>query len=147
MAVGIGDGEDTEIATPLRLAPVRTVDVANNVLTAEVSGSYAAFQAYQNGERALLALGAYGPNSLVEAQRLAVESNANPTGWFSLDQSIALAQPGQETVFLDPGSIATQPEQTSVSSLRSLQWVWWIAGVLLTGIVVGLALRAWRRRP
>ena len=146
LAVGVGPGEDTEIATPLRYAPFRTVDVDDNTLTAEVAGSFAAFQAYLAGERALLALGGVGADAPAQADLLAVVSNENPAGWFNLVGSIAVAQPDRATVFLAPESISAQPEQTGASSLRSFRWLWWIAALMLAGLVAGVLLRLRARR-
>ena len=146
VAIGIGEGEDATLGSLLRYAPFRTVELENNSLTAEVAGSFSALQAYLNGDRALLVLGGFGPNSPPEAARLATEANANPTGWFSLAGSIAVAEPGQEPVFLDPESLSAQPEQTAAGSLRSFQWLWWIAGLLLLALLVGVVVRLWRRR-
>lgn len=141
IAVGVAPGEDTQLSTPLRYAPFRTIEVLDKRFTAEVKAPFAALQAYSRQSRELLVLDGYGQSQLAQANRLAALADLPPAGWFGLQGSIALAQPDVDVKFLTPDPIATQPQQTTTESLLSLQWLWWLSGVLLASLIIGFLLR------
>lgn len=136
VATGLSEDDASQINTPLRLAPFRTIDADQQSFSAEVNGSFAALQAYRDGERPLLALGGVGAEARTAEQAILDSMTADTAGFATFTGDVTAAQPGQAPFDFELGVLASQPEQVASRGPRQLWWLW----IALAGLAGALAL-------
>jgi hypothetical protein len=137
IATGLTADEAGQINTPLLLAPFRTVDVGQKTFSANVSGSFAALQAFRDGGRPVLALGGVGDQARVAEQEIIDAMTASSVGFAEFSGDVAAAQPGQEPFDFTVDVLASQPEQVDSRGLLNLWWLWIVLAGLVVAAVVG----------
>lgn len=142
VATGVTEDDARQINTPLRLAPFRTIDVDEQNFSAQVNGSFAALQAYLDGERPVLALGGVGTEARGAEQAILDSMTVEDSGFATFTGDVAAAQGGQEPFDFELGVLASQPEQVAATGPRQLWWLW----VVLAGLAGTMALGYFLRR-
>lgn len=141
VAIGLSEDEASQVNTPLRLAPFRTIDADQQRFSAEVNGSFAALQAYRDGERPLLTLGGVGAEARTAEQAILDSMAADTAGFATFTGDVAAAQPGQTPFDFELGVLASQPEQVASRGPMQLWWLWIALAGLAGALVLGYLIR------
>ncbi|MEI2277158.1 cellulose biosynthesis cyclic di-GMP-binding regulatory protein BcsB [Paenarthrobacter ilicis] len=140
LVVGATADVANKLKAPLRLAEFRTIspdDVEYGVGTA---APYGVLEAFEQGGRNLLLLGAWAPDTDAAAgQALQANLTAHVSGveggWASLSRNLLVTQPSGTPVLLESNVVV--PQKAVTDDYRP--YAWWIGGAIL---VLGLAYAA-----
>ncbi len=146
VVVGATPDDANALKAPLRFEPWRTVTLDLTEFTVTVDGEFAALEAFDIDGRDVVLLGGTDPAAESESlQRSLAEEAANGVfGWFGLNGTLLIAQPGAEFLPLQTGELV--PQSTTLAESRQLPLWWLIAiGVVLL-IIIARMVTLWRRR-
>lgn len=149
---GLVVGATTEVANklsaPLRLAEFRTISPDDVEYGVGVSAPYGVLEAFEQGGRNLLLLGAWAPEGDVAAAAtlqgsLAAHVGGVEGGWGSLSRNLLVTQPSGTPVLLESNVVV--PQKAVTDDYRP--YAWWIGGaVLVLGLAFALRTVLMRRR-
>lgn len=152
LIVGATEATSNDLGAPLRLTEFRSI--SNPVLEFGVGLGvpYAALEGFSSGNRNLIMLGSWAPNSqtLVAGQatatKIAEYVYGKDGGWSSLGGDLLVAQPDQVPSSLDSNQVVPQPSVTKEYS----SVLWWVIAVIFLFVALGtwryLSVRKTRRK-
>ncbi|WP_284975615.1 cellulose biosynthesis cyclic di-GMP-binding regulatory protein BcsB [Arthrobacter sp. efr-133-TYG-104] len=147
---GLVVGATTEIANklsaPLRLAEFRTISPGDIQYGVGTNAPYGVLEAFDQGGRDVLMLGAWTPGSDAAGTATLQGSLASHVatvegGWASLSRNLLVTQPAGTPVLLDSNAVV--PQKAVTDDYRP--YAWWI-GAAVVLLVLALALRTWLSR-
>ncbi|MFE4194333.1 cellulose biosynthesis cyclic di-GMP-binding regulatory protein BcsB [Paenarthrobacter sp. NPDC056912] len=149
---GLVVGATTEVANklsaPLRLAEFRTISPDAVEYGVGTSAPYGVLEAFEQGGRDLLLLGAWAPESDTAAASalqasLAAHVSGAEGGWASLSRNLLVTQPSGTPVLLESNTVV--PQKAVTDDYRPYAW-WIAAAVVALGLAFGLRTWIMRRR-
>lgn len=140
MVVGATAEVANKLSAPLRLAEFRTISPDDVEFGVGASAPYGVLEAFEQGGRDLLLLGAWAPEGDTAAAGTLQASLASHVGgveggWASLSRNLLVTQPSGTPVLLESNVVV--PQKAVTDDYRP--YAWWIAGAV---VVLGLAYAA-----
>lgn len=137
LVVGATAEMANKLSAPLRLAEFRTISPDDVEYGVGVSAPYGVLEAFEQGGRNLLLLGAWAPEGDVAAAatlqgQLAAHVGGVEGVWGSLSRNLLVTQPSGTPVLLESNVVV--PQKAVTDDYRP--YAWWIGGAVL---VLGLA--------
>ncbi|WP_189019452.1 cellulose biosynthesis cyclic di-GMP-binding regulatory protein BcsB [Paenarthrobacter histidinolovorans] len=133
-----GDVAD-KLSAPLRLAEFRTISPDDVEYGVGTSAPFGVLEAFEQGGRDLLLLGAWTPDGDASAAALQAALTSHISGvdggWASLSRNLLVTQPSGTPVLLESNVLV--PQKAVTDDYRP--YAWWIGGAVL---VLGLAFAA-----
>lgn len=133
-----GDVAD-KLSAPLRLAEFRTISPKDVEYGVGTSAPFGVLEAFEQGGRDLLLLGAWAPDGDASAPALQASLTSHISGvdggWASLSRNLLVTQPSGTPVLLESNVVV--PQKAVTDDYRP--YAWWIGGAVL---VLGLAFAA-----
>lgn len=133
-----GDVAD-KLSAPLRLAEFRTISPKDVEYGVGTSAPFGVLEAFEQGGRDLLLLGAWAPDGDASAAALQASLTSHISGvdggWASLSRNLLVTQPSGTPVLLESNVVV--PQKAVTDDYRP--YAWWIGGAVL---VLGLAFAA-----
>ncbi|MDR6986542.1 hypothetical protein J2Y66_001012 [Paenarthrobacter nitroguajacolicus] len=140
LVVGATADVANKLSAPLRLAEFRTISPDDVEYGVGASAPYGVLEAFEQGGRDLLLLGAWAPEgdaaagSVLQAS-LSSHVSGVEGGWASLSRNLLVTQPSGTPVLLESNVVV--PQKAVTDDYRP--YAWWIGGAVL---VLGLAFAA-----
>lgn len=140
LVVGATADVANKLSAPLRLAEFRTISPDEVEYGVGASAPYGVLEAFEQGGRNLLLLGAWAPENDAAAastlqSSLASHVGAVEGGWASLSRNLLVTQPSGTPVLLESNVLV--PQKAVTDDYRP--YAWWIGGAV---VVLGLAFAA-----
>ncbi|MGO4432019.1 cellulose biosynthesis cyclic di-GMP-binding regulatory protein BcsB [Paenarthrobacter sp. RAF9] len=148
LVVGATAEAANKLSAPLRLAEFRTISPDDVEYGVGVSAPYGVLEAFEQGGRNLLLLGAWAPEGDAAAAAtlqgsLAAHVGGVEGGWGSLSRNLLVTQPSGTPVLLESNVVV--PQKAVTDDYRP--YAWWIGGaVLVLGLAFALRTLLARRR-
>ncbi len=148
LVVGATAEMANKLSAPLRLAEFRTISPDDVEYGVGVSAPYGVLEAFEQGGRNLLLLGAWAPEGDVAAAAtlqgsLAAHVGGVEGGWGSLSRNLLVTQPSGTPVLLESNVVV--PQKAVTDDYRP--YAWWIGGaVLVLGLAFALRTVLMRKR-
>ena len=139
-------GADTDaLEAPLRLDRVRLIDFAQETFQMGENSPFAALQSVPAGDRVILVLGAWSPDSATDGGTMMAKivDQTTTQGWRYLREDLVVATPTGTPFNLSTGSVLPQPARIAESRSAA---VWVAGGVALVLLVLGAQLLLTARR-
>jgi hypothetical protein len=148
LVVGATAEVANKLSAPLRLAEFRTISPSDVEYGVGTTAAFGVLEAFEQGGRDLLLLGAWAPEgdsaaaSTLQAS-LASHVSGVEGGWASLSRNLLVTQPSGTPVLLDSNVLV--PQKAVTDDYRP--YAWWIGGaVLVLGLAFALRTVLMRRR-
>lgn len=148
LVVGANGEMADQLSAPLRLAEFRTISPDAVAYGVGTSAPFGVLEAFEQGGRNLLMLGAWAPEgdagSLAALQAsLATHVATVDGGWASLSRNLLVTQPSGTPVLLESNTVV--PQQAVTDDYRP--YAWWVVAAAAV-LAAALGLRTWllRRR-
>ncbi|TVU62739.1 cellulose biosynthesis cyclic di-GMP-binding regulatory protein BcsB [Paenarthrobacter nitroguajacolicus] len=148
LVVGATADAANRLSAPLRLAEFRTIAPADVEYGVGTTAPFGVLEAFEQGGRDLLLLGAWAPEgdtagaSTLQAS-LASHVSGVEGGWASLSRNLLVTQPSGTPVLLESNVVV--PQKAVTDDYRP--YAWWIGGaVLILGLAFALRTVLMRRR-
>ncbi|MFK0040187.1 cellulose biosynthesis cyclic di-GMP-binding regulatory protein BcsB [Paenarthrobacter sp. NPDC090517] len=137
LVVGATADVANRLSAPLRLAEFRTISPDDVEYGVGSSAPFGVLEAFEQGGRDVLLLGAWAPENDTAAAAALQESLASHVsgtegGWASLSRNLLVTQPSGTPVLLESNALV--PQKAVTDDYRP--YAWWIGGAVL---VLGLA--------
>ncbi|MFW0771938.1 cellulose biosynthesis cyclic di-GMP-binding regulatory protein BcsB [Paenarthrobacter nitroguajacolicus] len=148
LVVGATADAANELSAPLRLAEFRTISPDDVEYGVGSSAPFGVLEAFEQGGRDLLLLGAWAPENDTAAASglqasLALHVGGVEGGWASLSRNLLVTQPSGTPVLLESNALV--PQKAVTDDYRP--YAWWIGGaVLLLGLAFALRTVLLKRR-
>lgn len=148
LVVGATADVANKLSAPLRLAEFRTISPDDVEYGVGASAPFGVLEAFAQGGRDLLLLGAWAPESDVAAASALQASLTSHVGgveggWASLSRNLLVTQPSGTPVLLESNAVV--PQKAVTDDYRP--YAWWIGGaVLALGLAFALRTLIMRRR-
>ncbi|MGR0161571.1 hypothetical protein [Paenarthrobacter nitroguajacolicus] len=148
LVVGATADVANKLSAPLRLAEFRTISPDAVEYGVGASAPFGVLEAFEQGGRDLLLLGAWAPESdaaAASALQASLSSHVGGVegGWASLSRNLLVTQPSGTPVLLESNAIV--PQKAVTDDYRP--YAWWIGGaVLALGLAFALRTLIMRRR-
>jgi hypothetical protein len=148
LVVGATAEVANKLSAPLRLAEFRTISPSDVEYGVGTTAPFGVLEAFEQGGRDLLLLGAWAPEgdsaaaSTLQAS-LASHVSGVEGGWASLSRNLLVTQPSGTPVLLESNVLV--PQKAVTDDYRP--YAWWIGGaVLVLGLAFALRTVLMRRR-
>nr|WP_306422946.1 cellulose biosynthesis cyclic di-GMP-binding regulatory protein BcsB [Paenarthrobacter aurescens] len=137
LVVGATADVANKLSAPLRLAEFRTIAPADVEYGVGTTAPFGVLEAFEQGGRDLLLLGAWAPEGETAAvstlqASLASHVSGVEGGWASLSRNLLVTQPSGTPVLLESNVVV--PQKAVTDDYRP--YAWWIGGAV---VVLGLA--------
>ena len=148
LVVGATAEVANKLSAPLRLAEFRTISPDDVEYGVGASAPFGVLEAFEQGGRDLLLLGAWAPESDLAAASTLQASLASHVGgveggWASLSRNLLVTQPSGTPVLLESNALV--PQKAVTDDYRP--YAWWIGGaVLVLGLAFAVRTLLMRRR-